>query len=106
MNYYKAVVAKVGARNVRKSMRFFMVPGMEHGPGTNGAENFNFDALALLTEWKENGTVPDQLIVSHYRDGMAAGKRLVCQYPQIALYNGSGNPEEPASFSCKAGRAK
>lgn len=103
VNYYKSVVAKLGAKKVKASMRFFMVPGMEHGPGTNGAENFNFDALALLTSWKENGVAPDQLIVAHYKDGAAAGKRLVCQYPQIAFYKGSGSTEDPANFDCKAG---
>ena len=91
INYYHAVVAKVGAKKARESMRFFMVPGMQHGPGNGGSENFNFDALRLLTDWKENGTVPDQLIVTHYKSGGEVGKRLVCQYPQIAIYKGSGN---------------
>ena len=40
INYYNAVVKKLGAKTVKESMRFFMVPGMGHGPGTNGAENF------------------------------------------------------------------
>ena len=101
INYYHAVVAKVGAKKARESMRFFMVPGMQHGPGTGGSENFNFDALRLLTDWKENGTVPDQLIVTHYKSGGEVGKRLVCQYPQIAIYKGSGNTENPSSYSCK-----
>ena len=74
---------------------------MQHGPGTSGPENFNFDALRLLTDWKENGKAPDQLIVSHYKDGAEVGKRLVCQYPQIAIYKGSGNTEDPSSYSCK-----
>ncbi len=102
LNYYKAVLAKVGAKKVKASMRFFMVPGMQHGPGTAGSENVNFDALSLLTQWKENGVAPDELIVTHYKDGIEVGKRLVCQYPQVAVYKGSGNPEDPASFSCKA----
>ena len=101
INYYNAVVAKLGAKTVRESMRFFMVPGMGHGPGTNGPENFNFDALGLIEQWKEHGTAPDRLIVSHYKDGMEIGKRLVCQYPQVAIYKGSGSPENPASYSCK-----
>ncbi len=101
INYYNAVVAKLGAKAVRESMRFFMVPGMGHGPGTNGPENFNFDALSLIEQWKENGKAPDQLIVSHFKDGMDVGKRLVCQYPQIAIYKGSGSPEDRASYSCK-----
>ncbi len=101
INYYHAVVAKLGEKKVKQSMRFFMVPGMQHGPGTNGPENFNFDALALLTDWKENAKVPDQLIVNHFKDGNQAGQRLVCQYPRIATYKGSGNTEDPSSYTCR-----
>ena len=101
INYYNAVVAKLGARTVEASMRFFMVPGMGHGPGTNGPENFSFDALTLIEQWKENGKAPDQLVVSHFKEGMEVGKRLVCQYPQIAMYKGVGNQEDPASYTCK-----
>ncbi|HYK58328.1 MAG TPA: tannase/feruloyl esterase family alpha/beta hydrolase [Bryobacteraceae bacterium] len=101
VNYYKAVVAKTGAAPTRESMRFFMVPGMAHGLGTRGAENFNADTLALIEQWKQGGQAPNQLIVSHYKDGKEVGRRLVCQYPQIAFYKGSGNTEDPASFECK-----
>lgn len=100
VNYYRAVLAKLGRHKVQQSMRFFMIPGAQHGPGTRGPENFEFDALALLTRWREEGVAPDELIVTHYRDGMAVGKRLVCQYPLIAYYNGSGDSEDPASFHC------
>jgi len=57
--------------------------------------------LKLLVDWKENGKVPDRLIVSHYKDGVEVGKRLVCQYPHIATYKGSGNTEDPESYRCK-----
>ena len=102
VNYYNRVVATVGEKLVREHMRFFMVPGMGHGPGTTGAHNFTFDALTLIEEWKEKSKAPDQLIVAHYADGKEVGKRLVCQYPQIAHYKGNGNTEDPASFDCKA----
>jgi feruloyl esterase len=101
INYYKSVVAKTGAKPVKASMRFFMVPGMAHGPGTTGAENFSFDALAVLEEWKKTGKAPETIIVSHYKNGMEVGKRLVCQYPMVAMYTGSGNLEDPASFRCR-----
>ena len=61
--------------------------GAGHGPRPwhrLAPKNFNFDALGLIEQWKENGKAPDQLIVSHFKDGMEIGKRLVCQYPQIA----------------------
>jgi len=78
-----------------------MVPGMNHGVGTNGTENFNVDSLALIEQWKQTGKAPDQLVVDHYKDGKQVGRRLVCQYPQIAKYKGSGNPEDSASFECE-----
>jgi feruloyl esterase len=105
INYYRAVLATVGANKVEKSMRFFMVPGMQHGAGTNGPENFDFDSLALLTHWREDGVVPNQLIVNHYRNGVLVGHRLVCQYPLIAYYKGSGNTEDPSNFTCAPSKA-
>jgi len=39
--------------------------------------------------------------MDHYKDGKQVGRRLVCQYLQIARYNGRGNSEDPASFECK-----
>ena len=101
INYFNRVVAAVGERQTRESMRFFMVPGMGHGPGTAGADNFDFDALALIEQWKEKNVVPDQLIVGHYKDGKRVGSRLVCQFPRVAFYTG-GDSEDPASFECRA----
>jgi len=101
INYYHAVVAKVGPKKAAESMRFFMVPGMQHGPGTAGAENFYFDNLSLLTAWKEDGKAPDRLVVKHYKDGVQIGTRLVCQYPKIARYRGTGNTEDFSSYVCK-----
>ena len=101
INYYNAVVAKVGARALKGSMRFFMVPAMGHGPGTTGAENVNFDALSLIEQWKEKGQPPDQLVVTHFKNGTETGHRLVCQYGRVAVYKGNGNPEDAKSYSCK-----
>jgi feruloyl esterase len=102
INYFNRVVAMVGERQTRQSMRFFMVPGMGHGPGTGGAENFDFDALSLIEQWKEQGVAPDRLIVAHYKDGRRVGTRLVCQYPAIAVYRGNGaDPEDVGSFECR-----
>jgi feruloyl esterase len=103
INYYNRVVATVGERQTRQSMRFFMVPGMGHGPGAGGAENFDFDALGLIEQWREKGVAPDELIVAHYKDGTRVGSRLVCQYPRIAVYRGGTlNPEDPSSFECRS----
>ena len=79
----------------------FAVRGMGHGVGTTGAENFNVDTLALIEQWKQTGQPPNQLIAAHYKDGKEVGRRLVCQYPRIAFYKGSGNTEDPASYECR-----
>ena len=101
IDYYHNVVAKTGEKLTKEGLRFFMVPGQAHVPGTTGPENFNFDSLSILEEWKKTGKAPDTLIVTHLKNGMEVGKRLVCQYPQIAMYKGSGNTEDPASYMCK-----
>ena len=101
INYYNAVVAKVGTRALKESMRFFMVPAMGHGPGTTGAENVNFDALSLIEQWKEKDQPPDQLVVSHFKEATETGQRLVCQYPRVAIYKGTGSPEDAKSYSCR-----
>jgi len=95
------VVAKTGAQATREFMRVFMVPGMGHGVGKTGAKNFYVDTLAVIERWKQSGQAPNQLVVSHYKDGKEVGQRLVCQYPQIAFYKGTGNPEAAASFECR-----
>ena len=101
LDYYSRVVATVGAKPVKESMRFFMVPGMEHGPGTTGPDNYEFDSLTILEQWRISGQPPEQLIVSHYKDGVEVGRRRVCQYPRIARYKGKGNHEDPLSYRCR-----
>jgi feruloyl esterase len=102
INYFNRVVATVGERQTRQSLRFFMVPGMGHGPGTGGAENFDFDALSLIEQWKEAGVVPDQLVVAHYKNGKRVGARPVCQFPRIAYYlGGDRNAEDPSGYECR-----
>jgi feruloyl esterase len=91
-----------GAANARLHA---VLHGAGHGPraGTAGAENFDFDALSLIEQWKEHGVAPDQLTVGHYKDGKRVGARLVCQYPRVAFYKGGGlDTEDPASFDCRA----
>jgi feruloyl esterase len=100
-NYYKAVVAKVGAKPVQQSMRFFMVPAMGHAPGMTGEENFNYDPLFVIEQWKQTGLAPEELLFEHYKNGVQVGTRLVCQYPKVPTYKGKGNTEDSTSFVCK-----
>jgi feruloyl esterase len=111
-----------GQDDVADYARLFMAPGVWHcsgGPGANvfGAQNQvappkpgdpNDDALAALTNWVENGLPPTKIIATKYvNDVPAQGiafQRPLCQYPDHAAYNGSGDPKDPASFTCEPDR--
>lgn len=101
VRYYNEVRAKLGNKAVRESVRLFMVPGMGHCPGINGAENYDIDTFKILQEWKQGGRAPEQLTATHYQNGTPVGKRLVCAYPQVAVYRGSGPANDSANFACK-----
>ncbi|MEE2822926.1 MAG: tannase/feruloyl esterase family alpha/beta hydrolase [Acidobacteriota bacterium] len=89
LDYYNEVVQDTfeGDLNRAKSYtRLFMVPGMAHcggGPGPN-----DWDKLAPLIDWVENGKPPNHIIVTHKTGGVVDNERRVCAYPQQATYVG------------------
>jgi feruloyl esterase len=107
VHYYESVVAKLGGRTVKDSVRLFMVPGMDHclgdsyGPDAQYPTNYsvNFDPVGLLKQWKTTGQAPDHIVVT--TKGKEERKRLVCAYPRVAGYKGTGSTDDPANFSCK-----
>jgi feruloyl esterase len=100
VQYYNNVVETLGgAGKVRNSYRLFMVPGMAHCGGGDGASTF--DMLAALEEWIEKGTAPDHVPASRVRDGKVDRTRPLCPYPQMAIYKGTGSIDDAASFVCR-----
>lgn len=95
--------------------RLFMAPGVNHcggGDGPNssfaytlgnavGPLDADHDILAALDRWAIEGKAPDQFIASHFTGSVADKTRPVCAYPQIARYNGHGDPNVPGSWSCQ-----
>jgi feruloyl esterase len=92
--------------------RFYRVPGMGHCSG--GPATDQFDMLTPLVAWVEQGQAPEPVIATARGAGNAAGAnadvpagwsasrtRPLCPYPQVARYNGTGDIELAASFSCK-----
>lgn len=94
--------------------RLFMVPGMGHcgggaGPGDFGEPGHRpskvdaeHDTLTALARWVEHGAAPTQFIASHAnpRARTISMTRPVCPYPQEPRWNGRGNPDAAASFTC------
>jgi feruloyl esterase len=95
--------------------RHFMAPGVNHcggglGPNssfaytlanTPGPNDADHDILAALDRWVEHHVAPEQLIASHFINGVADKTRPICAYPKVARYTGTGNPNDPSSFVCR-----
>ncbi|WP_333906055.1 tannase/feruloyl esterase family alpha/beta hydrolase [Delftia acidovorans] len=92
--------------------RLYLVPGMNHCSGGPATEQF--DMLSSLVAWVEKGQAPDRVIASARGAGNAGGAntdlpatwsptrtRPLCPHPLAARYNGSGDMESAASFSCR-----
>jgi feruloyl esterase len=93
--------------------RLFMVPGMGHcgggiGPNSFGNDRNRFggdperDVITALDRWVEKGVAPERLIGTGNVSGDPATTmtRPLCPYPQVARYNGSGDSNQAASFTC------
>jgi Tannase and feruloyl esterase len=87
--------------------RLFMVPGMGHCGGGLGPNNFSgapgrmdaeHDVFTALERWVEKGVAPEKLIGAGNQPQPMT--RPLCVYPQVARYNGSGDPSQASSFSC------
>jgi feruloyl esterase len=100
--YYEEIVKELGAETVADSVRLFMVPGMDHcfGEEYETAPTVTFDVPALLKAWHTSGNAPDT-IVTTIRDQARERRRLVCAFPQVAQYTGTGSPDDPANFTCR-----
>ena len=94
------------------AVRYFPVPGMNHCSG--GPATDQFDLLGPLVKWVEEGVAPQAITASVRRAGNAGGEnkelpadwsvtrsRPLCAYPTVATYNGRGDLENAASFTCR-----
>ena len=80
--------------------RLFLVPGMEHCRGGLGPDRF--DALPDLVRWVEEGVAPERIVAAHVVGERATFSRPLCPFPQQARYRGEGDPNDAASFECRA----
>jgi len=64
------------------------------GPGPD-----NWDKLAPMVDWVENGNAPDYVTAEHRTNGVVDNQRPVCAYPQQAQYVGpSGGANNPSNW--------
>jgi hypothetical protein len=123
INYFRQVAAHFGTGiedpKTQSWLRVFLYPGVDHCAGGVGPQPGNvndgplFDALV---NWVERGVAPDQILATEYpplapgvqptRIGpetrTVLGHRPVCPYPKTAVFKGSGDTHDAASFRCEA----
>jgi feruloyl esterase len=96
---YEELTRKAGRDS--DNARVYVLPGIQHcggGPGAN-----QFDMIAALTDWVENGRAPHTLIAS--RPDVAGNllfTRPLCEFPRYPRYDGEGDPNDASSFRCAA----
>lgn len=98
IRYYKQIEEHNGGEaKTEEFARLFLVPGMNHCGG--GPALDDFDTLTAIQEWVEDAKAPQSMISSGQE--FPGRTRPLCAYPQIAVYDGKGNPEDAASFRCQ-----
>jgi feruloyl esterase len=99
---------------VRQYHRLFMLPNVAHCGGGSGPSmigggtgdplpqfrDAEHDAVLALARWVEKGQAPESLIATSAKDGVVSRQRPVCVYPKQARYNGAGDVNAAASFTC------
>lgn len=99
VNFYNGVLATMG-KDQGDWLRLFMVPGMQHCSGGAGTDQFN--KMAVLERWREDGRAPAEIVASHVTNGQVDMTRPLCPYPQAAVYKGTGSTNDAGNFACRA----
>lgn len=95
VNWYERLQS-ADATPVQGWARLFLVPGMTHCAG--GPSTDQFDMLAVIVDWVENGIPPERIIARG--DHFPGQSRPLCAYPKVARYAG-GDPHDAGSFQCR-----
>jgi feruloyl esterase len=108
LDYFQAVLDRMGRANVDRFARFFVMPQTGHGlSGTNYGVDGNgrtipsqpipnrYDHVGLLFEWVENDVVPGMSVT------VTAGEKSLplCSYPSYPRYR-EGAPSSASSYDC------
>ncbi|MBT5484568.1 MAG: tannase/feruloyl esterase family alpha/beta hydrolase, partial [Gammaproteobacteria bacterium] len=57
--------------------------------------------LGAMEAWLEHGTTPERITASRIREGRVDMTRPLCAYPEVASWDGEGNPDDAANYSCQ-----
>jgi hypothetical protein len=101
VDYYKRVQEELGgAKKVAEFLRLFLAPGVGHCAGGAGAAPSG--QMEALIAWVEDGKAPAMLPASR-QTPEGRRTRILCPYPAVPKYKGSGSTDDAANFSCSTG---
>jgi len=99
IDYYERMsAANGGAAKVKEWSRLFLSPGMGHC-GSGSATLDSFDFLTAAVNWVEKSSAPQSVAATGR--AFPGRSRPLCAYPEHAQYNGAGNPEDAANYTCR-----
>jgi len=92
LDYYERVVEHCGSLDQARSfIRFYIIPGMSHGPGPG--INKLPSMLGLVMDWREKGAVPDKIQGQRVVDGKIEIDMPLYPYPtKTGWANGGFSP--------------
>jgi feruloyl esterase len=95
--YVERVRSTMGNARADSFLRYYEIPGYGHAVST--VFNASWDSLTTLENWAEKGVQPPNQTVAD-TVGVPGRTRPLCDYPAYPRYNGSGDVNAAASFSC------
>jgi feruloyl esterase len=95
--YYQRLQSQMGPAEVNKFVRYYEVAGYGHAASTSF--NAAWDSLTALENWAEKAASPAGEVVADTA-GVPGRTRPLCDYPKWAKYNGAGDINRAASFTC------
>lgn len=110
-----AAHANAFGRQVQQYHRLFMLPATGHCGGSTGPNSVgggmpeppkayrdaDHHVVSAVIKWVEEGVAPEKIIATKFDGaGNPTRSRPVCAYPAEAVYNGSGDINDAANFSC------
>lgn len=96
-DYYLRLQSQMTPSEVNKFARYYEVAGYGHAAST--AFNAAWDSLTSLENWVEKSVGPANQVVTDTA-GVPGRTRPLCDYPKWPRYNGTGDINQAASFTC------
>lgn len=100
--YLEGAAASLGGMTPAAStLKFYVLPGVDHCGGGRGASDFNW--LSALDDWVIKNQAPDGKAATKVETGAVTLSRPLCPYPTYPCYKGAGDVNAAESFACVTG---